>query len=718
MRAIRSGLLAALILVWGGDPAGRQAGAQPAPATLLADRVSYDDATGILTAEGNVEVLFEGRVLTATRIEYDAAADRIAATGPLVLSDPEAGVLLAEDAELSADLSEGLVRTARLLLADRLQIAAGEVRRGGGRFTTLDRTIATSCTVCAGNPTPTWAIRAARVTRDEEARRIYFENARVEAFGVPIGWAPVLSIPDPEVRRADGVLIPTFQQSNIYGLGVKVPYYRTLGPSADATVTPFVTTTGAVLFEGEYRRRFREGGFDLSGVIALDDGLDDGGGAGRGFFSGLGEFRLGRGYVAEFDVNVTSDRSFLQQFDYSDADRLTSFARIGRTSENEFIELGSIAFQSLREDEDAATVPFILPDFRYRRLLEAPLVGGRVGLDMEALGVLRQDGQDMIRGGGGVDWRRDWTLPRGVLAAAGGSADVTFYRTSTAEEGSDRTVARASPALAIELRWPLARAGRDGATHVIEPVAQVIWSDALGDTDVPNEDSQLVEFDTTNLFSLNRFPGIDRLETGLRANVGVNYTRYDPSGWTLGLAVGQVIRAEPDAAFWEATGLEGRWSDIVTSATLTTASGLAVANRAVFDTELRFSRNEFVLAYDGVTAGIEATYVFLAAEDSNPFYGAQAETSEFGLDGRYRFHPNWELHGDWRYDVAADANLRAGGGLTYGNQCAEIDLRVSRRFTSSANVPPSTSFAFTVRLAGLGRSGEREWPPRLCLEGI
>jgi LPS-assembly protein len=718
VRALRTGIAAALLLLWGGGPVDRRADAQPAPATLLADRVSYDEATGVLTAEGNVEVLYEGRLLNATRIEYDANSDAITATGPLVLTDREAGILLADDAELSADLSTGLIRGARLLLDDRLQLASAEVRRGGGRFTTLDRTIASTCTICAGNPTPTWAIRAARVTRDEEARRIYFENARIEAFGIPIGWAPQLSIPDAGVERADGVLIPDFQQSNIYGFGVKVPYYFTLGPSADATLTPFVTTTGALLFEGEYRRRFVNGGFDLSGVLSIDDGLDDGGGLGRGYFSGIGEFRLGRGYVAEFDVNITSDKSFLQQFDYSDADRLTSFGRIRRTTDDEYVDLGTIAFQSLRDDEDSATVPFILPDFRYRRILEAPVVGGRVGLDLEALGVLRENGQDMIRGGGGVDWRRDWALPRGVLAAAGGAADLTFYRTTELEENPEATLGRASPALAIELRWPLARAGADGATHVIEPIAQVIWSDAYGDTDAPNEDSQLVEFDTTNLFSLNRFPGIDRLETGLRANLGVSYTRYDPSGWSFGLSMGQVIRAEPDDVFWEATGLEGRYSDIVTTATLTTASGLSAGNRSVFDSDLRFSRNEFALGYDGEIAGIAATYIFLAAEDSNPFYGAQPETSEFGLDARYRFHPNWEIRGDWRYDVAEDSNLRAGGGLTYGNQCAEIDLRVSRRFTSSANVPPSTSFAFTVRLAGLGRSGERDWPPRVCLDGI
>ena len=38
------------------------------------------------------------------------------------------------------------------------------------------------------------------------------------------------------------MLAPRFLQSDIYGFGFKLPYYRVLGPSADATITPFVTT--------------------------------------------------------------------------------------------------------------------------------------------------------------------------------------------------------------------------------------------------------------------------------------------------------------------------------------------------------------------------------------------------------------------------------------------------------------------------------------------
>jgi LPS-assembly protein len=693
--------------------------AQPLPATLLADEVTYDRESALLTASGNVEVLYEGRVLRAARVIYDERANEIRAEGPITITDPAGGVLIADAASLTPDLAAGLAQGARLLIADELQLAAAEVRRSGGRYTSLYRTVASTCTICAENPTPTWAIRAERVTQDQQARRIYFENARLEIMGLPVGWVPRLSIPEPGVERASGVLVPEFSQSDIYGFGFKLPYYQVLGPSADATVTPFVTSSGSLLIEGEYRRRMTNGGFDVSGMIALQDNLRQGLGSdpGRGALFADGEFRLDGGYVAAFDVSVASDDSFLQQYDYSDVDRLTSYAAVRRTRERSHLSVATIAFQSLREDEDTATVPFIFPQVFYRRLFDAPL-GGRFGVDMNALGVTRADGLDTARAGGAIDWSGSWTLPQGVLASATAAASFDVYRTWDDPSLPENAVGRTVPAASVELRWPLLRsAGR--AAHLIEPIAQVAWSEQLGadEDDIPNEDSQVVEFDDTNLFSLSRFPGIDRVETGLRANLGVSYTRFDPAGWSLGVTVGRVVRTEPDPDFTDGTGLAGRWSDFVGAVSLDFAWGLTLVNRSLFDTDLDFKRNEFAMAYDGERGDLRAAYVYLAADDSDALLGPQPEINEFALDARFRFRPNWELRGLWRYDVEANENLRAGAGITYGNECAEFDLSVSRRYTSSFNVPPSTSIGFSVRLAGLGAPEERDWPERVCMGG-
>ena len=708
MRTRGASLILALALALAPPAARAQA---ELPASLAADAVSYDRETGLLVASGNVEVLYQGRVLRAARITYDEAADEIRAEGPIVLTDPDGGVLLADAAALTPDMTEGLISGARLLIAGRLQLAAVEARRSGERYATLDRVVASTCTICAGDPTPTWAIRASRVTRDAEERRLYFENARVEVLGLPVGWSPRLSIPEPGVERASGVLVPGFSQSDIYGFGFKLPYYRVLGPSADATVTPFVTTKGGVLLEGEYRRRFAAGGFDLWGVVTLDDSL---GHPGRGAIFGDGRFRLGDGFVTDFGIEVTSDDSFLQQYDYSDADRLTSFVRVSRTRADEYVELGAVGFQSLRDDEDTATVPFAFPVLNYRRLIEAPATGGRVGIEANSLGILRDDGTNMVRAGGGVDWRRQWLLPRGVLAETTGRAVLDVYQVWNDEVQPDGTWARGMPTAAGTLRWPLVRATAR-AEHVVEPIAQVIWSEYLGETDVPNEDSQLPEFDETNLFALNRFPGEDRLETGLRANLGVRYARYAPGGWSIGATLGRVIRAEPQDFFPDGGGIPGGWSDFVGAVYVDFGTGLRAVDRAAFSPDLDFRRNEFALVWDSPRAGLIANYVYLAEVDDDPFLGPEPATSELSLDARYRVHPNWEVRGLWRYDLEGGDNLRAGAGVTYGNECAEFDLSVSRRYTSSDNVPPSTSIGFSVQLAGVGEDGTRDWPTRVCV---
>jgi LPS-assembly protein len=693
------------------------AAAQEPPVSLLADEVTYDAETGLLVASGAVEVLYRGRVLRAPRLIYDERAGEVRAEGPVTLVDPDqGGVLIADAAALTPDLAEGLVEGARVLIAGEMQIAAIEARRRGGRFVTLDRVVASTCTICEGDATPTWAIRARRVTQDEDAQRIFFEDARLEVLGLPVAWLPRLSIPDPRVERASGFLAPEFLSSQIYGSAIKTPYYRVLGLSADMTLTPFVTSRGGVLFEGEYRRRVARGGFALSGVIAANDGLDSNlsPNAARWALFGLGDFALGQGFVSDFDVSLVSDDVFLKQFDYSDADLLTSTARIGRTRAKDDLRLAAIAFQSLLPEEDSDALPTILPDFAYRRQLEDPVAGGRLSFGVAALGMTRELGESMVRGTGGLDWRRDWTLAQGLRLGAVASAAVDAYRVWDNPELADGVLTRATPLAAVELRWPLVRRAQH-ADHVIEPIVQVVWSDSLGDTDVPNEDSELPEFSYSNLFALNRFPGRDRLEQGLRANIGMQYARYDPDGWTVGLTLGRVVRADDLNQFPKGTGLDGRWSDYVGELSLESPWGLGFANRLLIDEDLDFTRNEVAIDYEGGRGALDASYIYLAEDDTNPFLGPQPETSEIALAARYRVMTNWEVRGSWRYDAERGANLAAGAGIAYGNECSEIDLSVSRRYTSSDNLPPATTIEFALRLAGLGASGTRaDWPSRTC----
>ena len=537
---------------------------------------------------------------------------------------------------------------------------------------------------------------------------------------MPVGFLPRLSIPAPGVERASGFLEPRFLQSDIYGFGIKTPYYRVLGPSADATLTPFVTTGGAALIEGEYRQRFANGGFDFWGVFAVDDGLGEGGGFGRGAFHTTGEFALPRDFAFDFDLAAASDDSFLTQFDYSDTDQLTSFARVRRTRANEYIGLGTIAFQSLTDVNESMDVPFVLPQFFYRRLRGYP---GEDGPARHLAQLARHPARD-----------RQQQLPRrraGRLAArrrpcrtassprARRRRSSTSTRSGTTPTSPTASRCRPPPPLAGELRWPWVR-HTGAADHVIEPIVQVVYVRALQDQDeIPNEDSRLPEFDETNLFAFNRFPGLDRLETGLRANLG--HQLHPPGPRRL---VGRPhARAHPARRPGRRVrrrhrprrplvGLRGR--------------RLGRLRLGPDRDQPRALRHRPRLPPQRVRPRLRRRRSARCAPPTStsprttptPILGPQPETNEISLDARYRVRPNWELRGLWRYDVASHSNLRAGAGITYGNECAEFDLSVSRRYTSSDNVPPSTSIGFSLRLAGIGEKGQADWPARVCMREV
>ena len=201
-------------------------------ASLVADQITVDPA-GRVTATGNVQVFYQGTVMTARAVSYDQNGDQLTITGPIEVNDGSGTALFANQAELDRDLRDGVLTSARMVLDQQLQIAAAEIARVDDRYTRLDRVVASSCEVCAANPVPLWEIRAARVIHDDVERQLYFSNAQIRISGVPIMFLPRLRLPDPTLKRASGFLIPQFKTSSDLGTGLKVPYFFAFGDHRD-----------------------------------------------------------------------------------------------------------------------------------------------------------------------------------------------------------------------------------------------------------------------------------------------------------------------------------------------------------------------------------------------------------------------------------------------------------------------------------------------------
>ena len=685
-------------------------------ATLVAERVEIT-GTSVLIAEGDVEIFYKGRRIKAQRIVYDRANDSLKITGPIVLQDGNGNFILASQADLSADLTDGVLQSARFVLNQQLQLASSEVMRVGGRYTRLGRTVASSCQVCAANPVPLWEIRASQVVHDQQTRQLYFDNAQFRIVGVPVFYLPRLRLPDPTLKRANGFLSPSVRTTSGLGTGVKLPYFIAIGDQADVTLTPYLTAKGGRAVELRYRHAFRTGSIEVNGAVARDRLMP---GSNRGYLLATGRFVLPRDFDLAFRLEAVSDAGYLLDYGVSDKDRLDSRIALNRTRRNENISAQFVYFDSIREAEVNGTLPSQVGDVTFHRRFSGGVLGGEAGLrfqthshrrasqsplDTDGDGI--SDGRDLSRASLRLDWRRSISLSNGIEVTGLGEATADLYSISQ-DAVYDGNTTRLHGAAAVELRWPWLRSN-GAATHVIEPVAQLVWAPGGSET-LPNEDSALVEFDEGNLFSLNRFPGSDATERGARANLGVSWTRYDPAGWTLGVTAGRVFRARDLNQFGVASGLDGRTSDWLAAAQLTTASGFQMTNRLVFDDTLSMTKGEVRLELPQDRYGVSSGYVWAVADTSE---NRPDPISELTVDGFYKLSDRWISKASARYDFEASRASQAGLGLEFKSECVLVDLSLSRRFTSSTSVEPTTDFGLSVELIGFG-SGTVPGPARKC----
>ncbi|WP_247738729.1 LPS assembly protein LptD [Shimia sp. R9_2] len=686
--------------------------AQEAPqnVVLIADSVELV-GQNILKARGNVEAVSGNTRLQAREVTYNNETGEISLIGPIRISDGDEISIVADSAELDADFRSGLIRSARLVLADQVQMAAQQLNRVEGRYNVLTKTTVSSCRICETGEAPLWQIRAKRVIHDQQERQVYFEQASFLVRDVPVFYFPYLRMPDPTLKRSKGFLFPQFTRTSLLGNGVKLPYFFPIGEDKDITLTPYISTESRTL-EFSYRQAFENGGFQVDGAIS-DDDLRPGETRGYAFANGL--FQLQRDYKLTFDIKAVSDDAYLSDYDYSDLDRLNSSVKVQRASRYENTSFGVYHFRSLRDDEDNNTLPTLVFQAETERRYFPNLIGGELRTRLEAhshqrdSGADGDDGRDVARTNASVEWLRNWTMAGGLRVGATGGLAFDAYKTLNDSNFSSFD-SGFTPTVAVNLRYPLVKRGTDGATYLLEPLAQIGWTGG-SDLDIANDESTRAEFDEGNLLALSRFPSYDRRERGSAAALGVNWSRVTSEGWEGHFTFGQVFRDQSQGDFSETSGLSGKTSDLLIAGQFNNQNGLVASARGLLDSGGTLNKAAARLGWSNPMLMVDASYIWLARD---PEEARDERISEWTLDSSYRFSRHWTGLVDWRYDAVAGKSARAGLGLQYRNECVQVELSLSRRFSTSDTVQSSNTFGINVALLGFSVNSNDKSYSRTC----
>ncbi len=244
------------------DPAASAAAAAGATGEVqvTADRLSYEGATGRVLLEGNARLRRGAVVVRARSISWDPASEEVRASGGVLLTDAtrvvsadsvraivggeiEAEGVLAFVKDQPADLS-GLRTVGEAARAGRNRLtfsgerlrgdAEGRVRLSGARLTLCD---------CPGGAAPSWEVTA-READIIPGKRAILHGAvlritpRFLFIDRPVPVLPLPWLYLPLGERQSGILLPVVGSTGATGFSMAVPLYLTLGPSADATLTP------------------------------------------------------------------------------------------------------------------------------------------------------------------------------------------------------------------------------------------------------------------------------------------------------------------------------------------------------------------------------------------------------------------------------------------------------------------------------------------------
>ena len=670
---------------------------QDDPVRMIADRIEIVP-DGDLIASGDIEIFHGAENLIAEAIRYDTETETLNVTGPILYTDENGDTIEAEFAELSRDLQNGLLKSARIMMENQLELQAAEMEQIDGITAELRGVAATSCISCDTRP-PLWQIRASAVRHDKLKRTVHFKNAQVRVADIPVLYLPRLSIPDPSLKRAAGFLVPSIRSTSRLGTGLVVPYFIPIGTDKDITLTPYISAKTRTL-EVRYRQVMKNGFFTFDGAISDDDieavSL-------RAYGRIVGKFNVLDGYKLGFTLQSVSDDAYVGDYQLDTSETMESNVTLERTKEDQHQEISLSNYQSLYDNE--GNRPFLMSFGQLEQRVPVARLGGTLSVRGEFWGAARSSdlsatGRDILRANTGVRYQRVWDLAAGTQVSFEHESRLDHF-VIYQDDAYDRQNTSSTHSSALTLRWPLIGRVKTGA-HFVEPIYQIASIRMAKGITVPAEESTHAEFDQGNLLALSRFPAPDRIETGQRRAVGVNYNYRGMTGYELGLSLGQIEWETQPSDFSVTSGLASAKSDLLLAAQVETPIGLNFYARTLLDEQGKAGKSEVISKFSFKKYSVDGRYSFLPADGDEQ---RNDDIAEWTLNQSYKVGENWQLSNSLRYDLQADSLATAGVGVKWDGQCSSVVFSADRRFTDLGTSPPQTTYGFSIALKGFSTGG-------------
>ena len=696
------------------------------PIAFAADKVEYAQNSDQVTATGNVVLRRDDQSVRSDLVTWNQKTGEIVATGNVRLIDENGNQLFTDRVELTDALKTGAMENLLIALRQGGRLAAVSGQRIENGNVILNQAAYTGCAVedSDGCPKePSWRVTAKQVVYDDAGGRITFKNARLELLDL-------IKVPLPGLRisttggSVGGFLVPDFRISPSNGIEVSDSYYWQISKNRDLTATGYVYSKVAPMISGQYRALTQDGAYQITGYATTSSRIPISGDntqsnhSFRGYVFANGRFQLDPNWSVTASVRRATDRTFLRRYDISRDDRLRSMVDVERIDTDSYLSISGWNTQTLRTGLLQGQQPIALPLIDYRRRFADPVLGGVIEGQVNTLAISRSQGQDTQRAFAKAQWSLRKLTGLGQEVTFTGVVRGDVYHSSDNEltatdlyRGEKGWKTRGVATAAVDVRWPLVGA-LFGGTQVLTPRMQLVATPKTPNLSIPNEDARAIDLEDSNLFALNRFPGYDRIEDGVRFTYGVDW-KFERPRWRVMANVGQSVRlSNRESILPDGTGLASKTSDIVGRTEVRYRDFISLTHRYRVDKDsFEMRRNEI-----DATIGNSSTYAEIGYTKLNRDIDVVEDLrdrEELRFAGRASFLNYWSVFGsavvnltdrseDPTFGSDGFQPLRTRLGAAYEDDCLQVSLTWRRDYQIIGDARQGNSFQVSFALKNIG----------------
>ena len=564
----------------------------------------------------------------------------------------------------------------------------------------FEKNIFTLCGYRENDKCPPWSIQSTKMLHNSEKKTIYYDNALLKIYNIPIFYFPKLSHPDPSVDRRSGFLLPSYSDTKNLGSSISIPYFFAINQDKNFTLTNKLYASENPLFTGEYHQVFKDS------YLMVDLGYTEGYKKNNGqkksgkrshFFSNfVKEFEDINGSKSSFSLSVqdTSNDKYLKLYrvksnlvDY-EKDNLESTLNFTHENEDLFLGFNAAVYETLKDSYNDK-YEYIIPELTIDKNLFSNNEFGN--LDLQTNFKVHNYDTNKLTSFliNDFDWNfKDFNFKSGLKGKFLANVRNINYEAKNIDIYKRDTTNELYGALGYLTQLNLEKTSND-KKHKLKPKVLFRYS--------PNNNMRKEDSGSTlspiNAFNINRLDSTNNYETGFSTTLGLDYEILRNSK-EFDFSIAQVINEKENKKMPSKTSLDEKLSDLVVS------SNYKLNDKFEFSYNGAIDQNYKDINYSDIGTQINLNPIKIDFNylEENKHVGDQ---KYFKTKLSYE-KDNAQISYEAKRDLITNSSEFYNLSYEYINDCLRAGLVYRREFYLDSEIEPEDSLMFKITLTPFG----------------